>query len=59
MKKNSEGLIINNDIDEFNRYKLERAKVVRQKTLEERVQKLESDISEIKNILQTIQSRIS
>lgn len=59
MKKNSAGLIINNDIDEFQRYKLERAKIVRQKSLEERVQKLESDISEIKNILQTIQSRIN
>lgn len=59
MKKNSAGLIINNDIDDFHRYKLERAKIVRQKSLEERVQNLESDISEIKNILQTIQSRIS
>ena len=59
MKKNSAGLIINNDIDDFHRYKLERAKIVRQKSLEERVQNLESDISEIKNILQTIQSRIN
>lgn len=59
MKKNSAGLVINNDIDEFHRYKLERAKIVRQKSLEDRVAKLESDISEIKSILQTIQSRIS
>lgn len=59
MQKNSAGLIINNDIDELHRYKLERAKIVRQKSLEERVNKLESDISEIKSILQTIQSRIS
>lgn len=59
MKKNSAGLVINNDIDEFHRYKLERAKIVRQKSLEDRVNKLESDISEIKSILQTIQSRIS
>lgn len=59
MQKNSAGLIINTDIDELHRYKLERAKIVRQKSLEERVNKLESDISEIKSILQTIQSRIS
>lgn len=59
MQKNSEGLIINNDIDEFNRYKIERAKMVRQKSLEQRVNKLESDISEIKSILQSIQSRMS
>ena len=59
MQKNTAGLIINNDIDELHRYKLERAKIVRQKSLEERVNKLESDISEIKSILQTIQSRIS
>jgi len=59
MQKNSEGLIINNDIDEFNRYKIERAKMVRQKSLEQRVDKLESDISEIKSILQSIQSRMS
>lgn len=59
MQKNSEGLVINNDIDELQRYKLERAKIVRQKSLEARVNKLESEISEIKSILQTIQSRIS
>lgn len=59
MKKNSAGLVINNNIDEFNKYKLERLRVVQQKSLEERVKRLESDISEIKSILQTIQSRIS
>lgn len=59
MQKNSEGLVINNDIDELHRYKLERAKIVRQKSLEARMNKLESEISEIKSILQTIQSRIS
>ena len=59
MKRNSSGLIINNDINEFHRYKMERTKLVRQKSLEERVDKLESEISEIKSILQSIQSRIS
>jgi uncharacterized protein YceH (UPF0502 family) len=58
MKKDSSGLVINSDIDEFHKYKLERAKVVRQKSLEQRVEKLESDISELKSILQSIQSRI-
>jgi len=59
MKKDSTGLVINNDIDEFHKYKMERAKVVRQKSLENRVEKLESEVSELKNILQSIQSRIS
>jgi len=59
MRKDSNGLVINNDIDEFHKYKMERAKVVRQKSLENRVEKLESEISELKNILQSIQSRIS
>jgi len=59
MKKDSTGLVINNDIDEFHKYKMERAKVVRQKSLENRVEKLESEISELKNVLQSIQSRIS
>lgn len=59
MRKDSTGLVINNNIDEFHKYKMERAKVVRQKSLENRVEKLESEISELKNILQSIQSRIS
>jgi len=59
MKRNSSGLIINNNVNEFQRYKMERTKLVRQKSLEERVDKLESEISEIKSILQSIQSRIS
>jgi len=59
MKRNSSGLIINNNVDEFQRYKMERTKLIKQKSLEDRVEKLESDISEIKSILQSIQSRIS
>jgi len=59
MKKDSTGLVINNDTNEFHKYKMERAKVVRQKSLENRVEKLESEISELKNVLQSIQSRIS
>lgn len=58
MRKETTGLIINNDIDEFGRYKLERSKLLRQKSLESRVKKLESELSEIKSILQSIQSRI-
>ena len=59
MKRNSSGLIINNNVDEFQRYKMERTKLIKQKSLEDRVEKLESDISEIKSILQSIQNRIS
>lgn len=53
MKKEETGLVINNNMDEFQRYKLERSKLVQTKTLESRIEKLESDISEIKNILQS------
>lgn len=59
MLKESSGLIINNDIDEFRRYKMERSKILRQKSLESRVEQLESDISEMKKILQSIQGRIN
>ena len=59
MKRNSAGLIINNDIDEFNKYKLERTRVVQQKSLESRVNKLETELSEMKQILQEIRKGIT
>ena len=54
MKRNADGLIINNNINEFQRYKMERSKVVRQKSLEERVHRLESELAEMKQLLQSL-----
>lgn len=57
MKKEVSGLIINNNVDEFRRYQLERSKIIRQKSLEKRIEQLESDLSEMKKVIQTIQGR--
>jgi hypothetical protein len=45
--KDEDGVVHNNNIDDFQLYKLEREKLLLQRTLEERVTKLEKQIEEI------------
>ena len=45
--KDENGAVHNSNIDDFQLYKLERQKLLLQKTLEERVAKLEKQIEEL------------
>lgn len=49
--KDDAGVVHNNNIDEFQRYKLEREKLLLQRTLEERVTKLEHELNELRKKL--------
>lgn len=57
--KTDDGMIINTRMDEFDQYKMARARAVREKALSNRVDKIEQDLIEIRSILQKIYSRIS
>lgn len=49
--KDDVGAVHNNNIDEFQRYKLERDRLLLQRTLEERVTVLENEIKELRKKL--------
>lgn len=49
--KDDVGAVHNNNIDEFQRYKLEREKLLLQRTLEQRVTQLEDEIKELRKKL--------
>jgi len=57
--RDDNGAIINKQNNDFEIYKRERARSAKGNELENRIEKLEKDISQIKNILQSINSRIS
>lgn len=49
--KDDVGAVHNNNIDDFQRYKLEREKLLLQRTLEQRVTQLENEIKELRKKL--------
>lgn len=49
--KVSEGVVVNKDNDSLKAYKMQKMKNAQLNTMEEKVNKLESDISEIKELL--------
>lgn len=49
--KVSEGVVVNKDDESLNAYKMRKKKNAQLNTMEEKVNKLESDISEIKELL--------
>lgn len=49
--KVSEGIVVNKDDESLNAYKMRKKKNAQLNTMEEKVNKLESDISEIKELL--------
>lgn len=59
MEKNSDGIVINKNIDDFQRYKLERLRVVQQKTLEQRVQHLQEQLNVALNEIAELKNRIN
>jgi len=54
MLKINEGVFINNDIDEFEKYKLARKRAKREIDLSQRVSKLEIEITELKKLIQDL-----
>lgn len=52
--KNSQGMYINNNVDQFSRYKMAREKAQREKTLASRVTTLEKEVLQLKNIIKDI-----
>lgn len=54
MQKINEGVFINNDIDEFEKYKLARKRAKREIDLSQRVSKLEIEITELKKLIQDL-----
>jgi hypothetical protein len=53
-EKTDEGTFINTNMDDFERYKAARARAYREKDLSTKVNKLEDDISQIKQLLQKL-----
>ncbi len=51
-EKDSSGAVFNNDTTEFERYKLKRLKSIQTKTLEQRVQYLEEELTRLKKQLE-------
>lgn len=58
MQKNSEGIVINTNDEEFQRYKLERLRVVKQKSLEDRIEKIEQQLTALVNEFSELKNRI-
>lgn len=56
--KTIDGDIINTNSAGYDRYRVAREKAVREKELTKKVEKLESDMSDIKNLLLSINNRI-
>lgn len=54
MQKINDGVFINNDIDEFEKYKLARKRAKREIDLSQRVSKLEIEITELKKLIQDL-----
>lgn len=59
MEKTSDGIVINNNIDDFQRYKLERLRVVQQKTLEQQVQHLQEQLNVALHEIAELKNRIN
>lgn len=57
--KEDSGVVLNTDISEYERYKLRRKQLLREKDLEQRVESLEKQIIELKNIMLEIHNRKS
>jgi len=57
--KTDGGSVINNDLSEYERYKLKRKQAVREKSIEQKVQVLEQEISELKIIVKELQNRLN
>ena len=51
-EKDSNGVVLNTDTTEFDRYKLKRLKSIQTKTLEQRVQYLEKELTRLKKQLE-------
>jgi len=51
-EKDYSGAVLNTDATEFERYKLNRLKVIQTKTLEQRVQYLEKELTRLKKQLE-------
>lgn len=50
-EKNESGAVIHNDATEFERYKIKRMQAIKTKTLEDRVQYLEKELSRLKKLI--------
>jgi hypothetical protein len=57
--KLDDGSVINTNNSEYERYKMAREKAHRDKQLASKVEKLEQEMSDIKNLLISISNRIS
>jgi len=56
--KTDDGAVINTNIDDFKRYKMEREKSFRQIEVDKRLSKIEKDIIQIKKILTDFHAKI-
>lgn len=57
--KDSLGAVINNDLSEYERFKLKRLQAVRENSLQEKVKLLEKEILDLKNRLTNIESGLN
>jgi len=57
--KDSLGAVINNDLSEYERFKLKRLQSLREKSLQEKVEFLEKEILNLKNRLTNIESGLN
>lgn len=58
-QKTDTGAVINTDLSEYERYKLQRQKAVENKTLQEKVNVLEREVTNLKIKLSQIESRLN
>lgn len=56
--KTDDGTVINTNIDDYKRYKMERQKSFRNIEFEKRISKMENDIVQIKKILTNLHAKI-
>ena len=57
--KNDDGIVVNNNLSEYDRYKQRRNQIVEKKTLETKVDFLEKEILDLKSRLYNIENRLT
>jgi len=58
VKKLTEGVIINTNIDDLQRHKMARQRILNEKRLENRVDHLEDEVAALKRIIQELFSKV-
>lgn len=56
--KNEDGAVVAQDISEYEKYKMQRENIIKRKSLEQKVEFLEREITDLKNRLHNVENKL-